>query len=62
MDRDQYLHEAYRQLNNPANYAKLDQPIPDTANEVKKNLLDCLKSTEARKCLVKIFFYIVWTI
>ncbi len=27
MDRDQYLHEAYRQLNNPANYSKLCQPV-----------------------------------
>ena len=41
MERDQYLHEAYRQLNNPANYSKLDQPIyPETATEIKNILLD----------------------
>ena len=45
MDRAQYLHEAYRQLNNPANYSKLDQPIyPETAAEIKNILLDCLKN------------------
>ncbi len=36
MDKDQYLHEAGRQLNNPANYSKLDQPIyPETATKIK---------------------------
>ena len=41
MDRNQYLHEAYKQLNNPANYSKLDHPIyPETANEIKNILLD----------------------
>ena len=35
MDRTQYIHEAYRQLNNTTHYNKLIRPIyPDTAHEV----------------------------
>lgn len=45
MDKDNYLREGYRQLNNPAHYEKISEPIyPQTASKMRDILLKIRKA------------------